>query len=364
MGFTTSERGGHPRVDNFAALPAASSNVEVVYMCNVPQGVYMFGTRKNAGLYKSNGTTWEFMGVDIPQVLQTELDLAVETAPRRMSPADVKSMIESHGLGTEWEADGLDLVPTTTGVSDIGSISKSLEKVYTEAVHFIPDGSGTTVANIDADAAWLDINTGTDVSLGFGTGNSQRALSIDAYGSVSFRGDQQVNLNGAQLHDVGRLYFADDESEISTVSDAIRLQHDNGTVELKTDRFVPLSDNALYLGSSGQRWKKIYAVNATISTSDKRLKNDHGTIPISLLDVWDDHVSLNQWSWKDDDTAALHIGIYAQDVISAFNAAGLDWRKYDVVSESSNGTLQVSHVDIQYIEHSVARRARGGKVGT
>jgi len=43
---------------------------------------------------------------------------------------------------------------------------------------------------------------------------------------------------------------------------------------LQPDRFVPVSGNTIYLGDSLRRWKRVYAINGTIHTSDERLKTN------------------------------------------------------------------------------------------
>ena len=59
MSFVTSDQSGSfTRVANYAALPPASSVPDVVYLTEASQGTFLLGTRKKAGLWRSNGSIW------------------------------------------------------------------------------------------------------------------------------------------------------------------------------------------------------------------------------------------------------------------------------------------------------------------
>lgn len=100
--------------------------------------------------------------------------------------------------------------------------------------------------------------------------------------------------------------------------------------------FRPTTDgDNQYLGSSSERWEAVYAQSSTINTSDAREKDFTG-FPEELLDVWLDYVKPMAYRWKKSvekkgDSARIHAGVVAQDIIKAFNAANLDWTKYAVV---------------------------------
>lgn len=53
--------GGFPQVDYVANLPPASSNTNLVYTVLNPSGTWLID-RKEAGLYKSDGSTWTRLG--------------------------------------------------------------------------------------------------------------------------------------------------------------------------------------------------------------------------------------------------------------------------------------------------------------
>jgi hypothetical protein len=50
---------------------------------------------------------------------------------------------------------------------------------------------------------------------------------------------------------------------------------------------VPATDNAYSLGSSTYRWSVVYSNTGTISTSDERLKDVEGEVPLGLAFVRD-----------------------------------------------------------------------------
>lgn len=86
----------------------------------------------------------------------------------------------------------------------------------------------------------------------------------------------------------------------------------------------PLVDNKVILGTTDRRWKQIYAITSTISTSDKNLKRNIK----SLLD--DERylkffklLSPKSFLFKNGESGRTHIGFISQDVEAALEAAGL-----------------------------------------
>ncbi|WP_421616596.1 tail fiber domain-containing protein [Agrobacterium tumefaciens] len=90
----------------------------------------------------------------------------------------------------------------------------------------------------------------------------------------------------------------------------------------------PSADNVRSLGTASARWTQVYAVTATINTSDERSKQDIGEIPDEWLDAWGD-VKWSRFRWKDaveekGDNARWHVGLIAQQVERAFSVRGID----------------------------------------
>ena len=103
------------------------------------------------------------------------------------------------------------------------------------------------------------------------------------------------------------------------------------------NKFIPASDDAISLGTVSNRWSVVYAANGTIQTSDEREKQD-----IADLDETEKRVAvtlksmIKKFRWKDavekkGDAARIHVGVMAQEVITAFQAEGLDPMKYAIV---------------------------------
>lgn len=100
-----------------------------------------------------------------------------------------------------------------------------------------------------------------------------------------------------------------------------------------------VTNNVMTLGVAGGRWSEIYAVNATINTSDEREKEQIEDIPDDLLDVWEG-VRWRVFKWREavakkGDDARLHAGLIAQEVHQVLEARGVDGFKlgllcYDV----------------------------------
>jgi len=99
----------------------------------------------------------------------------------------------------------------------------------------------------------------------------------------------------------------------------------------------PVADNAYTLGGASNRWSVVYAGNGTINTSDEREKQD-----IAVLDDAEKRVAvalkglIKKFRFKDavlvkGDAARIHVGVIAQDVVTAFGAEGLDARRYGML---------------------------------
>lgn len=91
-----------------------------------------------------------------------------------------------------------------------------------------------------------------------------------------------------------------------------------------------------YLGAPNRRWRKGYVVDGIETGSDRRIKRNIEDLPEALLEVWFDHVKVKQYNLENDPDSDVKVGVIAQDIIAAFEAADLDWRNYDVVNESAS----------------------------
>lgn len=101
-------------------------------------------------------------------------------------------------------------------------------------------------------------------------------------------------------------------------------------------RVFPKTDGDLNLGLGSNRWDTIYASTGSINTSDNREKQAIQPYPDEVLDAWGE-VEFRQFVFTDAvvkkgaNSARLHSGIIAQQVVSAFSARGLDATRYGLL---------------------------------
>lgn len=99
-----------------------------------------------------------------------------------------------------------------------------------------------------------------------------------------------------------------------------------------TTTFRPSTNGAASLGYEGSKWKDIYSGNATIHTSDERLKDRINAVPDRVLDAWE-RVNWRTFVFKDaakekGAKARVHSGLIAQEIERAFEASGMDASRY------------------------------------
>lgn len=94
----------------------------------------------------------------------------------------------------------------------------------------------------------------------------------------------------------------------------------------------PRFNNQMTLGNGSFRWRQLFAVTATINTSDERVKRSVSSIPDAVLDAWGD-VGWIQFQFADaveekGAGARLHAGLVAQRIAEAFSGRGIDETRY------------------------------------
>ena len=106
----------------------------------------------------------------------------------------------------------------------------------------------------------------------------------------------------------------------------------DGVIYNNSKQFVPKTNNEYNLGAYNNKWKDIYATNATINTSDRNAKTGIENIHDDILEAWD-KVSLVSFKFKDavekkGDNARIHMGYIAQDIKEELKKYGIDACKY------------------------------------
>ena len=99
--------------------------------------------------------------------------------------------------------------------------------------------------------------------------------------------------------------------------------------------FYPGSDNAVSVGNSTSRFTQVYAASGSINTSDQNEKQNIEAYPDAVLDAWGE-VELRQFLFKDavekkGESARIHTGVIAQQVVEAFEKHGLDATRYGLL---------------------------------
>ena len=86
----------------------------------------------------------------------------------------------------------------------------------------------------------------------------------------------------------------------------------------------PYTDDAQDFGLSDQRWDDIYATNATIQTSDLRMKENIQPTKLGLDFINDLNPITYKWKKKKEDKIdATHYGIIAQEVVETLKDYGI-----------------------------------------
>ena len=117
---------------------------------------------------------------------------------------------------------------------------------------------------------------------------------------------------------------------------ALFMRHEPSNKYMNVDGVVrPASDNAYSLGVSSSRWSQVYAATGTINTSDERSKTAIVDPEESLMRAWG-KVNFKVLQFKDafenkGESARLHCGVIAQQVIEAFASEGLDATRYGLL---------------------------------
>ena len=123
-------------------------------------------------------------------------------------------------------------------------------------------------------------------------------------------------------------------------------------IEIINNALRPTADNLLNLGTTGRRWKAVYAMTDVISTSDERDKRDIQGIPEKVLDAWE-KVQFKQYKFNVGEE--MYFGVIAQDIIAAFESEGLNALDYGIVV-SEGGKYGVMYRECHVLEAACVRR--------
>lgn len=141
---------------------------------------------------------------------------------------------------------------------------------------------------------------------------------ISATGDVFTRISSTTGLTGLRLQNNGgdwamytnetnNMFIGYSTNNFSTTNEVINLFPNAANFELK-----PAVNNQVFLGTSANRWREIWSVNALNTSSDRRLKKNITEIKYGLKEVL--KLSAVTYNWKNNEDTKLHLGFIAQDV--------------------------------------------------
>jgi hypothetical protein len=231
---------------------------------------------------------------------------------------------------------------TTKLILNATSTTTEVHASGTTGIVFKNNGDGET-ARIDSSGNLLVGTTSVDVANQTGTTQGVRIAGADNIQAASTGVAAYFNKLSTDGDIVEFRKSATKVGSIGTRSSGLVVG--NGDVGLffdaGVDRIFPESpsggaarDNAIDLGTSGARFKDIYASNGTIQTSDINEKQDiedltdaETRVAVSAKGL------LKKYRWKSaveekGNDARIHFGIMAQDLQDAFAAEGLDAGDY------------------------------------
>ena len=153
-------------------------------------------------------------------------------------------------------------------------------------------------------------------------GNKVQIVTTEEGGNIAWQSPNGTKYEMDSFsNEFVRIYSGDGDKHIFRLYangqfDTFYLQSDSGALRDRT------GDNRINSGTSGHRWKQVYAGTATISTSDRNLKKDIKELDKNHLKFF---LLLTPVSFQfiDGDSGRTHIGFIAQDVEDAMAVCGL-----------------------------------------
>jgi hypothetical protein len=229
-----------------------------------------------------------------------------------------------------------------TGLDSAGVIDYYLDdarKYYMNSSRF---AAGTVATNHATGSDMIGAPSGDTADLGIVLNttsnviemgiNGTRAIRINTVSSNTDTVMFEMRRNGTAVGSMGVTNSGDPffEKEGST----------GGGLSLRDNQVSPSHqdgssrDDGTDLGTSGARWKDIYAGNGTIQTSDENEKQQIASLTTEEMTAAKNISALfKTYKWNSSVTAKgsnarIHVGVIAQDVQTAMSSAGLDAADY------------------------------------
>ena len=203
------------------------------------------------------------------------------------------------------------------------------------------NSSGNWTLNAPTSGVALTVNGGALTSNFVtitGTGDANRAVAISNTDAGANAGALFTASTSTITARLGAT--ADFGAFVGTLTSSSFAIHTNGSPRLflnaSATEFYPITDNAVSLGRSGQRWSAVWAANGTIQTSDARDKDVEQIIVPEIANAFvrrvaQDGAALYRWrvgGWDGDGKhmqagRRLHAGFLAQSIEKAYKEVGL-----------------------------------------
>jgi hypothetical protein len=201
------------------------------------------------------------------------------------------------GIGTLDPSSGLEIYKDSDALVGLTITNPNTGQSSSEAIYFEnEDGTVTGIRVHNSDQMSI-FNNRPSGYISWSTGGLQRMV-IANNGNVGIGTGAPDNL----LHVYGIFQIG----SIETIEDI-------GANTLGCNaNWYPGSDNAWSLGASGNRWTEVWAVDGTINTSDRRLKEGISDLEYGLDEIME--LRPISFAWRDRPEAGRKIGLIAQEV--------------------------------------------------
>lgn len=207
-----------------------------------------------------------------------------------------------------------------------------------------------------------DLRVGDNLYLGTNAGNSKSIWFNDSTYIQRINGSDGLALY-MKASDSVSISSTTGNTRISSGSNYINLMSLNGRgnaiyigagiVVLDTDFFHPRDDGRTDLGGPSARFTRLYAANASISTSDRNFKNNICDIDERYMHMYENlhpvcykHKNINQ----NDKHDRIHTGFIAQDVEEAATDAGLTSMDFAAICKDENPNSKEDVYGLAYEE--------------
>lgn len=310
---------------------------------SVPVNEFRVHAPYHPGIVLNNLTSAMYDGVTQP-AQQFGIDLA---AAGGSNTSKMKSVVFAQDNVGHWsiQSDG------ATAHLAFQHINLSGDKLYNRA-YFTSVNGDLCIQKTNADSASMPLDVagamrgGTDFRTDVTTiqyDNRSRFSGRFSF-NMYYKDDTTNNESTIQLEGATGYQIGINAPNVVGVTAAVSISAGDGAGSRKSMVFdgfynslYPAVSGATKLGKAGNLWSEVFASTGTINTSDERLKQD-----IEDLDDAEKLVSqslkglIKKFRYKDavsekGDAARIHIGVIAQEVISAFETQGLDAMKYGIV---------------------------------